>query len=167
MSHKTTVVTTDPSTWPEQLNLPGQSHTADGPHDQIGMFAMHHGFRRDLDRFVAAAEYTSNARLSTPCSRIRSSVAVTSPPFSFSLSLDTASLCSFPWFAMFPLLQLLKTSPVPTIADVRRKSRRVFREFMCCPSRPRFRQSSNSSPTSSRTFTLAVANAFRPRGVAR
>ena len=58
MSHKTTVVTTDPTTWPEQLTLPGQSHTAAGPHDQTGMYAMHHGFRRDLDRFVAATEHT-------------------------------------------------------------------------------------------------------------
>ena len=51
MSHKTT-----PS-WPtrpppEQLTLPGQSHTAEGPHDQTGMYVMHHAFRRDLDAFV-------------------------------------------------------------------------------------------------------------------
>jgi iron-sulfur cluster repair protein YtfE (RIC family) len=41
-----------------QLTLPGQSHTAEGPHDQTGMYAMHHGFRRDLDAFVAAVEHT-------------------------------------------------------------------------------------------------------------
>lgn len=58
MSHKTTVVTTDPTTWPAQLTLPGQSHTAAGPHDQTGMYAMHHGFRRDLDLFVAAVRRT-------------------------------------------------------------------------------------------------------------
>ncbi len=58
MAHRTTVVTTDPTTWPEQLTLPGQSHTATGPHDQIGMYAMHHAFRRDLDAFAAAVENT-------------------------------------------------------------------------------------------------------------
>jgi hemerythrin HHE cation binding domain-containing protein len=41
-----------------QLTLPGQSHTAEGPHDQTGMYVMHHGFRRDLDHFVAAVEHT-------------------------------------------------------------------------------------------------------------
>ena len=51
MSHKTTLVITDPTTWPGQLTLPGQSHTADGPHDQTGMYVMHHAFRRDLDAF--------------------------------------------------------------------------------------------------------------------
>jgi iron-sulfur cluster repair protein YtfE (RIC family) len=58
MHHRTTVVTTDPTTWPEQLTLPGQSHTAEGPHDQTGMYLMHHGFRRDLDAFAAAVERT-------------------------------------------------------------------------------------------------------------
>jgi hypothetical protein len=42
------------TTWPEQLTLPGQSHTAEGPHDLGGMYLMHHAFRRDLDRFHAA-----------------------------------------------------------------------------------------------------------------
>jgi hypothetical protein len=42
------------TTWPEQLTLPGQSHTAEGPHDLGGMYLMHHAFRRDLDRFRAA-----------------------------------------------------------------------------------------------------------------
>jgi hemerythrin-like domain-containing protein len=58
MSHKTVVDTADPSTWPRQLTLPGQSHTAEGPHDQTGMYVMHHAFRRDLDSFAAAVENT-------------------------------------------------------------------------------------------------------------
>jgi iron-sulfur cluster repair protein YtfE (RIC family) len=41
-----------------QLTLPGQSHTAEGPHDQTGMYVMHHGFRRDLGNFAAAVEQT-------------------------------------------------------------------------------------------------------------
>ena len=41
-----------------QLTLPGQSHTAEGPHDQTGMYVMHHGFRRDLASFSAAVEQT-------------------------------------------------------------------------------------------------------------
>ncbi len=41
-----------------QLTLPGQNHTAEGPHDQTGMYVMHHGFRRDLERFRAAVELT-------------------------------------------------------------------------------------------------------------
>ena len=51
MSHRTQAPTA-------QLTLPGQSHTAEGPHDQTGMYVMHHGFRRDLDRFLAAVEIT-------------------------------------------------------------------------------------------------------------
>ncbi len=51
MSHRT-------QTPPVQLTLPGQSHTAEGPHDQTGMYVMHHGFRRDLDNFLAAVELT-------------------------------------------------------------------------------------------------------------
>lgn len=43
---------------PAQLRLPGQTHVADGPYDQTGMYVMHHAFRRDLDRFVAAARNT-------------------------------------------------------------------------------------------------------------
>ena len=58
MSHKSTPTSTDPATWPRQLTLPGQSHTAEGPHDQTGMYVMHHAFRRDLDNFVAAVEQT-------------------------------------------------------------------------------------------------------------
>jgi iron-sulfur cluster repair protein YtfE (RIC family) len=41
-----------------QLTLPGQSHTAEGPHDQTGMYVMHHAFRRDLEAFTAAVEHT-------------------------------------------------------------------------------------------------------------
>lgn len=41
-----------------QVTLPGQAHTAEGPHDQTGMYVMHHAFRRDLDRFVAAIRNT-------------------------------------------------------------------------------------------------------------
>ncbi|MCW2761057.1 MAG: hemerythrin protein [Marmoricola sp.] len=58
MRHRTTVTSADPSTWPQQLTLPGQGHTAEGPHDQTGMYVMHHGFRRDLDAFVAAVANT-------------------------------------------------------------------------------------------------------------
>ncbi len=41
-----------------QLTLPGQSHTAEGPHDQTGMYVMHRGFRRDLDHFAEAVART-------------------------------------------------------------------------------------------------------------
>ncbi len=41
-----------------QLDLPGQVHAAAGPHDLSGMFVAHHAFRRDLERFAAAARYT-------------------------------------------------------------------------------------------------------------
>lgn len=41
-----------------QLTLPRQSHTAEGPHDQTGMYVMHHAFRRDLDRFATAVANT-------------------------------------------------------------------------------------------------------------
>ena len=46
------------TTWPAQLSLPGQSHVADGPYDQSGMYLMHHAFRRDLRRFEAAVRNT-------------------------------------------------------------------------------------------------------------
>lgn len=42
------------STQQSQLCLPGQAHVAEGPHDQTGMYVMHHAFRRDLARFEAA-----------------------------------------------------------------------------------------------------------------
>ena len=48
---------TTPSYRP-QLTLPGQAHTAEGPHDQTGMYVMHHALRRDFDRFAAAVEGT-------------------------------------------------------------------------------------------------------------
>lgn len=41
-----------------QLTLPGQAHTAEGPHDQTGMYVMHHALRRDFAKFVAAAQNT-------------------------------------------------------------------------------------------------------------
>ena len=44
--------------YPVQLDLPGQTHVADGPHDQSGMYVMHHGFRRDLARFERAVRNT-------------------------------------------------------------------------------------------------------------
>jgi hypothetical protein len=43
---------------PTQVRLPGQAHVAEGPHDQTGMYLMHHAFRRDLARFEAAARRT-------------------------------------------------------------------------------------------------------------
>ncbi|MBF4761803.1 hemerythrin domain-containing protein [Nocardioides islandensis] len=45
-------------TYPEQITLPGQSSVADGPHDQSGMYVMHHAFRRDLAAFEAAVRAT-------------------------------------------------------------------------------------------------------------
>ena len=45
---------TSPSSYRPQLTLPGQAHTAEGPHDQTGMYVMHHALRRDFDRFAAA-----------------------------------------------------------------------------------------------------------------
>ena len=41
-----------------QVNLPGQAHVADGPHDQTGMYLMHHAFRRDLAAFESAVRRT-------------------------------------------------------------------------------------------------------------
>jgi len=41
-----------------QVDLPGQTHVAEGPHDQTGMYVMHHAFRRDLARFEAAVRQT-------------------------------------------------------------------------------------------------------------
>ena len=41
-----------------QLDLPGQTHVAEGPHDQSGMYLMHFAFRRDLDCFVRAVRST-------------------------------------------------------------------------------------------------------------
>ncbi len=41
-----------------QIHLPGQAHVAHGPHDQTGMYLMHHAFRRDLGAFEAAVGRT-------------------------------------------------------------------------------------------------------------
>lgn len=41
-----------------QICLPGQTHVAQGPHDQTGMYLMHHAFRRDLAGFEAAVRQT-------------------------------------------------------------------------------------------------------------
>ena len=41
-----------------QVSLPGQTHVAEGPHDQTGMYLMHHAFRRDLAAFEAAVRRT-------------------------------------------------------------------------------------------------------------
>lgn len=41
-----------------QICLPGQAHVAEGPHDQTGMYLIHHAFRRDLDRFRDAVRLT-------------------------------------------------------------------------------------------------------------
>lgn len=43
---------------PVQISLPGQTHVAHGPHDQTGMYLMHHAFRRDLARFESAVRGT-------------------------------------------------------------------------------------------------------------
>jgi hypothetical protein len=43
---------------PVQISLPGQTHVAHGPHDQTGMYLMHHAFRRDLARFESAVRQT-------------------------------------------------------------------------------------------------------------
>ncbi|MFF0817077.1 nitroreductase/quinone reductase family protein [Rhodococcus sp. NPDC003318] len=48
-----------------QLRLPGQVAAADGPVDLVGMFVMHHGFRRDLalfDRAVPATPVADRGR---------------------------------------------------------------------------------------------------------
>jgi iron-sulfur cluster repair protein YtfE (RIC family) len=58
MSNQTSPNRRDTPAEVTQLTLPGQSHTAEGPHDQTGMYVMHHGFRRDLDAFAAAVENT-------------------------------------------------------------------------------------------------------------
>ncbi|MGG5258382.1 hemerythrin domain-containing protein [Phycicoccus avicenniae] len=50
---------------PRQLDLPGQSHVAEGPHDQTGMYVMHHAFRRDLDAFRRAVPRTPTGDAAT------------------------------------------------------------------------------------------------------
>ncbi|SDP55273.1 Hemerythrin HHE cation binding domain-containing protein [Pedococcus dokdonensis] len=44
--------------WPEQLSFPGQTAAHPGPVDMMMMYVMHHGFRRDLTAFAAAASAT-------------------------------------------------------------------------------------------------------------
>lgn len=56
MSKNTGTTRTVPN--PPQLTLPRQSHTAEGPHDQTGMYVMHHALRRDLEKFVLAVQNT-------------------------------------------------------------------------------------------------------------
>ncbi len=63
MSKHTRSAKTEASTSPNppQLTLPRQSHTAEGPHDQTGMYVMHHAFRRDLENFVRAVQNTPSS----------------------------------------------------------------------------------------------------------
>ncbi|GAB2773550.1 hypothetical protein GCM10027039_38600 [Terrabacter koreensis] len=51
------MTTTTPPTH-EQVSFPGQAHVAHGPHDQTGMYLMHHALRRDLARFESAVRAT-------------------------------------------------------------------------------------------------------------
>ena len=51
-------MTTTTHTWPEQLVFPGQTAAHAGPVDMMMMYVMHHGFRRDLTAFAAAAQAT-------------------------------------------------------------------------------------------------------------
>jgi hemerythrin-like domain-containing protein len=44
--------------YPDQLMLPGQAAAPGGPVDMTMMYLMHHAFRRDLRRFVAAVAAT-------------------------------------------------------------------------------------------------------------
>jgi hypothetical protein len=46
------------ATTSSQIVLPGQAAAPDGPVDLTAMFVMHHGFRRDLREFAAAADRT-------------------------------------------------------------------------------------------------------------
>ena len=55
------MTTHDPPTTPHdhpQLDLPGQTHVAEGPHDHTGMYVMHHAFRRDLAAFASSVRAT-------------------------------------------------------------------------------------------------------------
>ncbi len=53
-------MTTRPAAAPHrpQLDLPGQTHVAPGPHDHTGMYVMHHAFRRDLAAFASSVRAT-------------------------------------------------------------------------------------------------------------
>lgn len=46
------------TTQPRPLLLPGQAAAPPGPCDMTGMYVVHHAFRRDLERFVAAVRRT-------------------------------------------------------------------------------------------------------------
>jgi hypothetical protein len=48
----------DQTHFPQQIDLPGQAHVAEGPHDQSGMYVIHHAFRRDLAAFEDAVRAT-------------------------------------------------------------------------------------------------------------
>ncbi len=51
--------TPTPTTTPQpQLDLPGQTFVAEGPHDHTGMYVMHHAFRRDLAAFTSSVRAT-------------------------------------------------------------------------------------------------------------
>ena len=45
-----------------QIRLPGQTHVAEGPHDQTGMYLAHHAFRRDLANVESAVRHTPVGR---------------------------------------------------------------------------------------------------------
>src|SRR6478735_9399274 len=53
-------MTTRPAAVPHrpQLDLPGQTHVAEGPLDQTGMYVMHYAFRRDLAAFASSVRAT-------------------------------------------------------------------------------------------------------------
>jgi hemerythrin-like domain-containing protein len=50
---------------PDQLMLPGPAAAPGGPVDMTMMYLMHHGFRRDLNRFALAVESTPLAERAT------------------------------------------------------------------------------------------------------
>jgi iron-sulfur cluster repair protein YtfE (RIC family) len=51
-------MSTTATDWPTQVRLPGQVAAPDGPVDMQTMYVMHHGFRRDLDKFTKAVRST-------------------------------------------------------------------------------------------------------------
>ena len=59
------MTTTTAPLWPEQLTFPGQTAAHPGPVDMTMMYVMHHGFRRDLAAFAAAASATPAEARST------------------------------------------------------------------------------------------------------
>jgi len=59
-------MTTRPTTADRpQLDLPGQTFVAEGPHDHTGMYVMHHAFRRDLAAFASSVGATPLGDLDT------------------------------------------------------------------------------------------------------